>query len=78
MTWLVEPFGYQYMLAAMWVSAMVGGLCASLSCYSILKGWSLTGYPSPHSIVPVAGGTLFLLLPCSAAPSLSLAPAVSR
>ncbi|EYI59694.1 hypothetical protein SEEH4391_20315 [Salmonella enterica subsp. enterica serovar Heidelberg str. CVM24391] len=28
MNWLVEPFGYQYMLNAMWVSAMVGGLCA--------------------------------------------------
>lgn len=26
MNWLVEPFGYQYMLNAMWVSAMVGGL----------------------------------------------------
>ncbi len=27
MNWLVEPFGYQY-INAMWVSAMVGGLCA--------------------------------------------------
>lgn len=41
MNWLVEPFGYQYMLNAMWVSAMVGGLCAFLSCYLMLKGWSL-------------------------------------
>lgn len=39
MNWLVEPFGYQYMLNAMWVSAMVGGLCAFLSCYLMLKGW---------------------------------------
>lgn len=37
MNWLVEPFGYQYMLNAMWVSAMVGGLCAFLSCYLMLK-----------------------------------------
>lgn len=43
MNWLVEPFGYQYMLNAMWVSAMVGGLCAFLSCYLMLKGWSLIG-----------------------------------
>lgn len=30
MNWLVEPFGYQYMLNAMWVSAMVGD-CAPFS-----------------------------------------------
>ena len=40
---LLEPFGYEYMLNAMWVSAMVGGLCAFLSCYLMLKGWSLIG-----------------------------------
>lgn len=34
---LLEPFGYEYMLNAMWVSAMVGGLCAFLSCYLMLK-----------------------------------------
>lgn len=38
---LLEPFSYEYMLNAMWVSAMVGGLCAFLSCYLMLKGWSL-------------------------------------
>ncbi len=32
-----------YMLNAMWVSAMVGGSCAFLSCYLMLKGWSLIG-----------------------------------
>ncbi|MCP6588014.1 hypothetical protein NL514_27910, partial [Klebsiella pneumoniae] len=31
MSWLIEPFGYQYMLNAMWVSALVGGVCAFLS-----------------------------------------------
>lgn len=30
MNWLVEPFGYQYMLNAMWVSAMVA-VCARFS-----------------------------------------------
>ena len=52
MNWLTEPFGYQYMLNAMWVSAMVGGLCAFLSCYLMLKGWSLIGDALSHSIVP--------------------------
>ena len=30
MSWLLEPFGYHYMLNAMWVSALVGG-CARFS-----------------------------------------------
>ncbi|EBR9631471.1 metal ABC transporter permease [Salmonella enterica subsp. enterica serovar Enteritidis] len=60
MNWLVEPFGYQYMLNAMWVSAMVGGLCAFLSCYLMLKGWSLIGDALSHSIVPGVAGAWML------------------
>ncbi|EAB2143234.1 TPA: iron/manganese ABC transporter permease subunit SitC [Salmonella enterica] len=65
MNWLVEPFGYQYMLNAMWVSAMVGGLCAFLSCYLMLKGWSLVGDALSHSIVPGVAGAWMLGLPFS-------------
>ncbi|EAN2035146.1 metal ABC transporter permease [Salmonella enterica] len=65
MNWLVEPFGYQYMLNAMWVSAMVGGLCAFLSCYLMLKGWSLIGDALSHSIVPGVAGVWMLGLPFS-------------
>ncbi|HCC5758100.1 TPA: iron/manganese ABC transporter permease subunit SitC [Citrobacter koseri] len=65
MNWLVEPFGYQYMLNAMWVSAMVGGLCAFLSCYLMLKGWSLIGDALSHSIVPGVAGAYMLGLPFS-------------
>ncbi|HAU4329560.1 TPA: iron/manganese ABC transporter permease subunit SitC [Citrobacter braakii] len=63
MNWLTEPFGYQYMLNAMWVSAMVGGLCAFLSCYLMLKGWSLIGDALSHSIVPGVAGAWMLGLP---------------
>lgn len=63
MDWLTEPFGYQYMLNAMWVSAMVGGLCAFLSCYLMLKGWSLIGDALSHSIVPGVAGAYMLGLP---------------
>ncbi|EAB8952278.1 TPA: iron/manganese ABC transporter permease subunit SitC [Salmonella enterica subsp. enterica serovar Typhimurium] len=65
MNWLVEPFGYQYMLNAMWVSAMVGGLCAFLSCYLMLKGWSLIGDALSHSILPGVAGAWMLGLPFS-------------
>ncbi|EPH3891413.1 iron/manganese ABC transporter permease subunit SitC [Klebsiella pneumoniae] len=65
MSWLLEPFGYQYMLNAMWISAMVGGICAFLSCYLMLKGWSLIGDALSHSIVPGVAGAFMLGLPFS-------------
>lgn len=49
---LMVPFSYSYMLKAMWVSALVGGVCAFLSAYLMLKGWSLMGDALGHSIVP--------------------------
>ncbi|MFN3658805.1 MAG: metal ABC transporter permease [Pseudolabrys sp.] len=49
---LLVPFSYGYMLKAMWVSALVGGVCAFLSAYLMLKGWSLMGDALAHSIVP--------------------------
>ncbi|QZE31524.1 iron/manganese ABC transporter permease subunit SitC [Pantoea ananatis] len=63
MTALLEPFGYQYMLNAIWISAMVGGLCAFLSCYLMLKGWSLIGDALSHSVVPGVAGAYMLGLP---------------
>jgi manganese/iron transport system permease protein len=49
---LLVPFGYDYLLKAMWVSALVGAVCAFLSAYLMLKGWSLMGDALAHSIVP--------------------------
>ncbi len=62
MSWL-EPFGYSYMLNAMWVSALVGGVCAFLSAYLMLKGWSLIGDALSHSVVPGVAGAYMLGLP---------------
>lgn len=49
---LLEPFTYQYMQNAMLVGALTGGLCAFLSAYLVLKGWSLLGDALSHAIVP--------------------------
>ena len=62
---LLEPFTYQYMVNAMWVSALVGGVCAFLSAYLMLKGWSLIGDALSHSIVPGVAGAYMLGLPFS-------------
>ncbi|MBC8719253.1 metal ABC transporter permease [Ochrobactrum sp. Marseille-Q0166] len=65
MAQLLEPFTYGYMLNAMWVSALVGGVCAFLSAYLMLKGWSLIGDALSHSIVPGVAGAYMLSLPFS-------------
>ncbi|MBW9432281.1 metal ABC transporter permease [Atlantibacter hermannii] len=65
MTWLLEPFQYGWMVNAMWVSALVGGVCAFLSCYLMLKGWSLIGDALSHAIVPGVAGAWMLGLPFS-------------
>ncbi|MFP1644945.1 metal ABC transporter permease [Pontitalea aquivivens] len=60
---LLEPFGYGYMTNAIWVSALVGGVCAFLSAYLMLKGWSLIGDALAHSVVPGVAGAYMLGLP---------------
>ncbi|MEM8701489.1 MAG: metal ABC transporter permease [Pseudomonadota bacterium] len=62
---LLEPFSYNYMVNAMWVSALVGGVCAFLSAYLMLKGWSLIGDALSHSVVPGVAGAYVLGLPFS-------------
>ncbi len=63
MSALLEPFGYSYMVNAMWVSALVGAVCAFLSAYLMLKGWSLIGDALSHSVVPGVAGAYMLGLP---------------
>jgi manganese transport system permease protein len=50
--WLIEPLQYPFLVQALWVSAFVGVVCAVLSCYITLKGWSLMGDAVSHSVVP--------------------------
>ncbi|MDP2408719.1 MAG: metal ABC transporter permease [Pseudolabrys sp.] len=63
---LLIPFEYSYMLKAMWVSALVGGVCAFLSAYLMLKGWSLMGDALAHSIVPGVAAAYIIGAPFAA------------
>jgi len=63
MSSLLEPFAYGYMVNAMWISALVGAVCAFLSSYLMLKGWSLIGDALAHSVVPGVVGAYMLGLP---------------
>ena len=60
---LLEPFGYAYMVNAISVSALVGAVCAFLSAYLMLKGWSLIGDALSHSVVPGVAVAFLLGLP---------------
>lgn len=60
---LLQPFQYNYMVKAIWVSAGVGAVCAFLSAYLMLKGWSLMGDALSHSVVPGVAGAYALGFP---------------
>ena len=62
---LLSPFAYEYMITAITVSSLVGGVCGFLSAYLMLKGWSLIGDALSHSIVPGVAGAFILGLPLS-------------
>lgn len=62
---LLVPFSYDYMTKAIWVSALVGGVCAFLSAFLMLKGWSLIGDALGHAVVPGVATAYLLGLPYS-------------
>lgn len=60
---LLTPFHYDYMLRAIWVSALIGGTCGFLSSFVTLKGWSLMGDALSHAVVPGVAVAYILGLP---------------
>ena len=49
---LAEPFGYDFMLQAFAIGALVGAVGAVLSCFLVLRGWSLMGDAISHAVLP--------------------------
>ena len=50
--WIVTPLSYPFMQRALIVSLIVAAVCAVLSCYLVLKGWSLMGDAISHAVLP--------------------------
>ena len=50
--WFTAPLQFQFMIQALWVSILVGTVCAVLSCYLTLKGWALMGDAVSHAVLP--------------------------
>ena len=47
-----EPLQYAFMRDALLVGTLVAAMCAVLSCFLILKGWSLMGDAISHAVLP--------------------------
>ncbi|MDU6409920.1 MAG: metal ABC transporter permease [Yersiniaceae bacterium] len=52
MEWLTEPLSFAFMQRALLASLAVGIVCALLSCFLVLKGWSLMGDAIAHAVLP--------------------------
>jgi len=49
---LLEPFQFSFMLNGMMITAVVAVPMALLSCFMVLKGWSLLGDAMSHAVFP--------------------------
>ncbi|MFZ5735634.1 metal ABC transporter permease [Rhodopseudomonas palustris] len=50
--WITGPLAYPFMQRALIASVLVAAVCAVLSCYLVLKGWSLMGDAVSHAVLP--------------------------
>lgn len=50
--WLIAPLAHEFMQRGLIVAVLVGVVCAVLSCFLILKGWSLMGDAVSHAVLP--------------------------
>ncbi|MGZ9097338.1 MAG: metal ABC transporter permease [Micavibrio sp.] len=48
----MTPLGYPFMQRALIAALLIGAVCAVLSCYLVLKGWSLMGDAISHAVLP--------------------------
>ena len=46
------PLSYGFMQRALVAAVLVGAVCAVLSCFLVLKGWSLMGDAVSHAVLP--------------------------
>ena len=59
------PLSFSFMQRAMLVAVLVGAVSAVLSCYLVLKGWSLMGDAISHAVLPGIVLAFVLGLPLS-------------
>ena len=50
--YLIDPFTYSFMARALATTLIASAVCALLSCWLVLIGWSLMGDAVSHSVLP--------------------------
>ncbi len=50
--WVLLPMQYPFMQRALVIALITGACCAVLSCFLVLKGWSLMGDAVSHAVLP--------------------------
>ncbi|WHP47987.1 metal ABC transporter permease [Mannheimia bovis] len=50
--WILEPLQFEFMQTALITAILVASVSAVLSCYLVLKGWSLMGDAISHAVLP--------------------------
>ena len=50
--WLTDPFAYEFMQRSLLVTVVASIVCALLSCWLVLIGWSLLGDAVSHAVLP--------------------------
>ncbi len=50
--WIMAPLGFDFMVNALIISALIALPCALLSCFLVLKGWALMGDAMSHAVFP--------------------------
>lgn len=52
LNWILEPLQFEFMQTALITAILVASVSAVLSCYLVLKGWSLMGDAISHAVLP--------------------------
>ncbi|UEJ82763.1 metal ABC transporter permease [Brachybacterium halotolerans subsp. kimchii] len=53
--WILEPLQYDFMTRALVTTVIAAVVCALLSCWLVLVGWSLMGDAVSHAVLPGVG-----------------------
>ena len=61
--WFAEPLAFPFIQQALVIGIVVALICAVLSCYLVLKGWSLMGDAISHAVLPGIVIAYLLVIP---------------
>ncbi|MBI4439906.1 metal ABC transporter permease [Candidatus Woesearchaeota archaeon] len=62
-SYLIDPFQYEFMVRALIASLLVGIVCSILSCYLVVKKWALLGDAISHAVLPGVAIAFMLNIP---------------